>query len=176
MPGGDVGSRGADGYGPPSARPRGDLLDLSCERPGVRRRFDSTPNGGAQRTTPGVTAPCAMPRCVPLASTRCGPHVTAGWMVVSAGAMPGSLIPHSSASTTWRLVQAGAASRRLDAPSTAQWRSPAWLIAHHACLRERDESPRVRIRPPVSMTICRHACRHVLAAEFPSQANISSER
>jgi hypothetical protein len=97
--GGDARSRGADAYARLSARPRGGAVDLSSEQPGVRRRFDSTPNGGAQPTKPAVTARGAMLRGVLLASTRGGLHATVGWTVVSACAMHGSQIPHSSVSS-----------------------------------------------------------------------------
>jgi hypothetical protein len=78
---------------------RGGAVDLSSEQPGVRRRFDSTPNGGAQPTKPAVTARGAMLRGVLLASTRGGLHATVGWTVVSACAMHGAQIPHSSVSS-----------------------------------------------------------------------------
>lgn len=125
---------------------------------------------GAQQTRPAVTAPCAMRRCVPLASMRCGLHATAGSTGAPGGAMHDWRIPHSCAWSIWPFVQAAAASRRLDALSTVQWRSPVSENAHHACLREHDESPRVRIRPPASMAICRHACPRVRVEPFPSQA------
>jgi hypothetical protein len=120
--------------------------------------------------------PCAMPRSVPRASARGGPHATVGLTDVSADAMHDSRMPHSRAWSIWHFVQAGAASRRHDAPSRARWRSPVWWNAHRACLREHDESLRVRIPPPASMTIFPRACRHGHVEAFPSQAYVSSRR
>ena len=123
---------------------------------------------------PGATTTCVTRRCDLLASTRGGPHATAGWTVASAAAMHGSRIPHSSSSSIWHLVQAAEVSRRLDVPSTARWRSPVWWNAHHASPRERDESPHAQTRPPVSMTICRLSCRRGRVRAFPSQAFVLS--
>ena len=84
-------------------------------------------------------------------------------------------LPASSCGGPWRAV---ADLRPTASPSTNRSQSPAWPIAHRACLRERDESLHERTRRPAWMVIsprqrrASHAARFRLLASEPPRRGL----
>ena len=162
--------RDAAGFERLFAQLRGGRVGPLCARPGVPTHSGSTPSASARRPWRDVRAQRVSRRCDLPVSTCGASHVSVAAMDGSVCGRPGWPPPRSASCWPWRSAAATAASRRPDAPSRGQSRSPARSIARRACPRERDESLRGRTLPLVSMAPCPDVYRVAHVRAFPARA------